>query len=111
MKRILYASGSVLTGDAIAHAVVNYARSLARAGSADMITIPVIKDERRETVEMLIGPSSQLILEDAGADPESAFDDPSFQQEIDSKRAQMDNPPTISPRGRAVAPNSLLDDY
>ena len=111
MKRILYASGSVLTGDAIAHAVVQYATSLAKVGSADMITIPVVNAGHGSTVEMLIGPSSQLMLEDAGEDPAELFDDQSFQEEIDSRRYLVDNPPNITPRGKPVEPTSLLDDY
>lgn len=111
MKRILYASGSVLTGDAVAHSVVRYATALARVGGADTITIPVVHGSSSETVEMLIGPSSQLMLEDAGTDPEQAFEDLSFQAEIDRRRESVENPPTISPRGKPDAPASLLDDF
>ena len=111
MKRILYASGSVLTGDAVAHSVVQYATTLARAGSADTITIPVVNGNDNGTVEMLIGPSSQLMLEGAGVDPENAFDDASFAAEIDRRREQVENPPTISPRGKPTGSSSLLDDF
>lgn len=111
MKRILYASGSVLTGDAVARAVVQYATSLAKAGSADTITVPVVKGHRSETVEMLIGPSSQLILEDAGEDPGAVFADLSFQEEIDHRRELIENPPVITPRGKPHEPISLLDDF
>ena len=111
MKRILYASGSVLTGDAVAHSVVQYATTLARAGTADTITIPVVKDSESMTVEMLIGPSSQLMLEDAGRDPDDAFGDESFRREIDLRRDRVENPPSVKPRGKPVEPASLLDDY
>ncbi|CAN5372399.1 hypothetical protein BH11ACT4_BH11ACT4_05050 [soil metagenome] len=111
MKRILYASGSVVTGDAVAHSLVRYAATLARAGSADTITIPVVKDRKLATVEMLIGPSSQLILEDAGSDPDDAFTDDSFQVEIDQRRDRVENPPSIKPRGKPDETASLLDDF
>jgi len=111
MKRILYASGSVLTGDAVAHSVVTYAATLARAGSADTITIPVVKGNENATVEMLIGPSSQLMLEDAGVDPDDVFGDESFQVEIDHRRERMENPPSVKPRGKPTEAASLLDDY
>jgi hypothetical protein len=42
MKRILYANGSILTGDDIARSVVRYAAVLANAQSADTVVIPVV---------------------------------------------------------------------
>lgn len=111
MKRILYASGSVLTGDAVAQSVVQYATTLAKVGSADTITIPVVKDYENATVEMLIGPSSQLMLEDAGDDPDATFDDDSFRIEIDERRERVENPPSVKPKGKPVEPGSVLDDY
>jgi hypothetical protein len=110
MKRILYASGSVLTGDAVAHSVVLYATTLAKAGSADTITIPVVQDRKSSTVDMLIGPSSQLMLEDAGVDPDDPFDE-SFQKEIDDRRERIENPPPIKPRGKPDEATSLLEEF
>lgn len=111
MKRILYASGSVLTGDAIAHSLVLYATALANARAADTVTIPVMQAGSMTTVEMLIGPSSQLILEDAGGDPDDSFGDDSFADEMDARRTKLDNPPSISPRGKPDESASLLDDF
>jgi hypothetical protein len=110
MKRILYASGSVLTGDAIASSVVRYARMLARAGSADTITIPVVKDDKRGTVDMLIGPSSQLMVEDAGPDPRDPFDDGGAVAQIDGLADQMENPHPVVPWAGSVGQQSFEDE-
>lgn len=106
MKRILYASGSVLTGDAIAHAVVRYATILARAGSADLITIPVLQAGDRGTVEMLIGPSSQLMVEDAGPGPMETLDEESFLAELEARRDTLEHP---RPVGLGPRPGAAPD--
>ena len=98
MKRILYASGSVLTGDEIADSVVKYATVLAKVGSADTITIPVVKDHVPNTVEMLVGPSSQFIIEDAVDESEAPGTDyAEFVAEIDEKRELLEHPASIQP--------------
>lgn len=111
MKRMLYASGSVLTGDDVAHSVVLYATTLAKADTADTVVIPVYLDSQVGTVEMLIGPSSQLMVEDAGDDPKGAFADTSFLDEIDRRRVRLENPPAIIPEGEPTAPIPTLEDY
>jgi len=75
MRRIYYTSGSVLTGDAIAEAVLAYAQALAKSPLADTIRIPVVQEESGEhgIATLLIGPASQLMFV-----PERAerFDEP-----------------------------------
>jgi hypothetical protein len=110
MKRILYANGSVLTGDAVAHSVVLYATTLAKAGSADAILVPVVEEDGGTTVEMLIGPSSQLIIEDAGEDPASVFEYESFRAEIERRRDSVEHPPSVRPRWTSDTGASHLDD-
>lgn len=64
MKRILYAGGSFLTGDGIAHAVLEYAAELANAGKAAKIDVPALDLEQRpERVSLVVGPSSQMLAE------------------------------------------------
>ena len=61
MRRVYYSSGSVLTGDAIANAVLEYAEALAKDGRADIVEIPVVLPSGSAgTAVLLIGPSSQL---------------------------------------------------
>lgn len=73
MRRIYYSSGSVLTDDAIAHAVLEYAEALAKDGRADIVEVPVVLTSGNPgTATMLIGPSSQL----ASVTEESEFATP-----------------------------------
>jgi hypothetical protein len=61
MRRVYYSSGSMLTGDTIAHAVLEYAEALAKDGRADIVEIPVVLPTGNQgTATLLIGPSSQL---------------------------------------------------
>lgn len=95
MKRILYANGSVLTGDDMARLVVKYATALAQAGTADSISVPAMKENSLRVVELLIGPSSQLIVEDDEPGVASGYDDGPHRALIEDKCARMENPSPI----------------
>src|SRR6185369_10199877 len=76
MKRILYAGGSFLTGDGIAHAVLDYAAELANAGKAAKIDVPALDLEQRpEQVSLVVGPSSQMLAEPVSIGQELEDDD------------------------------------
>lgn len=64
MQRIYYASGSILTGDEIARAVLDYAEALAKSPLADVINIPVVNEftGSKSIATLLVGPSSQLMF-------------------------------------------------
>ena len=65
MKRIFYASGSVVTGDRTAAAVISYARALSSREDSDMIDIPIIKPSGTiGRAQVLLGPASQLMCVD-----------------------------------------------
>ncbi|WP_426515537.1 hypothetical protein ACPPVQ_13095 [Diaminobutyricibacter sp. McL0618] len=62
MHRVQYAGGSVLTGDVIAAALLEYAAALARNSSSATVEIPVREtDGERGIAQVLIGPASQLV--------------------------------------------------
>jgi hypothetical protein len=63
MMRMFYAGGSILTSDDIAAAIVAYAQTLARAGTSDVVSVPIVQEEdlKQGTASMLIGPGSQLL--------------------------------------------------
>ena len=64
MRRIVYAGGTLYTGDAIAEALLDYARALARNGTADTVFVPAHTAEGDPgSIELLIGPASQLVSE------------------------------------------------
>jgi len=71
MDRIRYAGGELLTGSAIAEAVVAYAAALGRSNSAASIDIPVRTPAgHTRLAHLLLGPASQLVTEpvDNGAE-------------------------------------------
>lgn len=74
MKRLHYAGGALLVGDAVAHEILAYARELGLRGIADTVRIAGTSLEgEREQAELLIGPASQLLLveDDAPEDPDA----------------------------------------
>jgi hypothetical protein len=72
MKRIHYASGSLLTGDDIADVLVRFAAALAHSNdSADVHAPAIVEDGSAGEVLLLLGPASQILVEDehfAGAE-------------------------------------------
>lgn len=64
MKRIHYASGSLLTGDEIADAVVRFAATLATNAAAAEVRAPAILDTGKVgEALLLLGPASQILAE------------------------------------------------
>jgi hypothetical protein len=91
MRRIHYASGNLLTGDAIADVVVRYAAALAKRGLAVEVEVPVI-DANGETGSalLLLGPASQIL-----ADNEPEADDlldPEFVRATEKAIDALDTP-------------------
>lgn len=89
MKRIHYASGTVLTGDAIADVLVKYAAALATNTAAAEVRAPAILEtgEVGEIV-MLLGPASQILAETEHFDgPELRDDD--FVNGLDDRVAAL----------------------
>lgn len=75
MKLIIYAHTELLTGDAIAVAVLQYSAALAENGLAELIEIPIIEpDGFRNTALLLLGPASQIVAKGARTDREELFD-------------------------------------
>jgi len=76
MKRIRYAGGSFVTGDAIADAMLDFAAELANAGKAAKLVVPSLDlEQRAEVVALVIGPSSQLLAEPVAGDSEMLDED------------------------------------
>ncbi|GAB3808793.1 hypothetical protein GCM10028798_35420 [Humibacter antri] len=64
MRRIVYAGTAFYTGDSIARALLDYARALASRGLADAVFVPGrLASGVVDMIEVLIGPSSQLVSE------------------------------------------------
>ncbi|MDY0910454.1 hypothetical protein [Microbacterium sp. CFBP9034] len=72
MDRIHYAGDSILTGTAIAHALIDYAQALAQVGASATVDVPIRnEDGSMGRSEILIGPASQLIA----SEEKSRFDE------------------------------------
>jgi hypothetical protein len=86
MKNIHYAGDVLMTGDAIADAVVQYAETLAQHETSASINVPVITESGDAmTASFLLGPASQLVavaVETQFPDPV----DPDLLEEIDRRR-------------------------
>ena len=62
MKRLHHAGGSVLTGDALADAVLDYARALGNRHVLDVVDIPVVNDDGEYGhAQLLVGSGIELM--------------------------------------------------
>lgn len=62
MKRVAYGGESFITSDDGAAALLDFAASAAMSGVAEVVTLPsVLPDGRVVSVNLVIGPSSELI--------------------------------------------------
>jgi hypothetical protein len=76
LERISYAAGSILTGDRVAHAIVEYARALAKNGDSDSVRFPVLLASGDVgSAEMLIGPASQVLAVPEHTDHDEIIDE------------------------------------
>jgi predicted phage gp36 major capsid-like protein len=66
MKRLDYAGGGFVTGDREAAAILEYAAALANADrSATIPAIGLNEEGEQQSVELLVGPASEIIVEDS----------------------------------------------
>ena len=76
MKSILYSGGTVITGDDIADAVLEYASELARHESSDTLEIPTVDAEGQTgRTKLLLGPASQFVVAQSTVPAEDPVDD------------------------------------
>ena len=76
MKRIIYAGSEFLTGDDIAAALLRFSAALAEVGEAETVTIPAVEDDGSiGSVDLLVGPASQIIAIPVGRGSTELIDD------------------------------------
>lgn len=108
MKAIHYAGETVLTGDAIADALVLYAAALARRESAAAVDIPVrYPDGSVNRASVLLGPASQIVTAPEHSDGEEIVDDDLVAWLMRRTRALEDPRPQVAP----VADGDTVDDF
>lgn len=89
MRRIVYAGTAFYTGDALAEALMEYARALARHGIADTIFVPgrTLQGEQ-DRIEVLVGPASQIVSEPVDLDG-GEIEDAELVQSLGERTAQL----------------------
>ncbi|MGO4534731.1 hypothetical protein [Leifsonia sp. 2MCAF36] len=89
MKRIHYASGSLLTGDDIADVLVRYAAALAHNNDSAEVHAPaIIEGGLTGEVLMLLGPASQILAENEPFVGEELRDE-AFVEELEGRIAVL----------------------
>lgn len=97
MKRIFYVSGSVITGDRTAAAVLAYAQALAQRETSDTIDVPVIDESGLVgRAQFLVGPASQLMVV-SHQGPEHDIDDAATIEHISQRIRGL-----LSPEGQPL---------
>ncbi|QIG39469.1 hypothetical protein G5T42_08215 [Microbacterium sp. 4R-513] len=98
MDRIHYAGHSVLTGSAIARALLDYAQALAQVGGSATVDFPTLNgDGSRGRSQIVIGPSSQIISDAEESDGDDLIDGELVEQmRARADRARSDGAPLVA---------------
>jgi hypothetical protein len=110
MKQLTYAGGEVLTGDAIAEAVMDFAEELARHDDAAQITFPALSEDGSivETT-LLIGPASQIVVRAVEVEYDELVDDAAV-QELRARIRQVRSGPSTGDHGDPGADHPSIDE-
>lgn len=111
MRRIVYAGTAFYTGDALAEAVMEYARALARHGIADTVFVPgrTLQGDR-DRIEVLLGPASQIVSEPVDLDS-AEIEDADLVGSLGAKTAELaPRKPTAEPTGTGTDAPQTFDD-
>lgn len=106
MKRIHYTDEYLVTGDAIAAAVVEYARALAMMNKSDTVDLPGMDREGlHQRFQVLLGPASQMLVSEEQTD-EPEIDDARL---VDDIQARIEGLRGIEPQSAEPAEGIPLD--
>jgi hypothetical protein len=111
VKRISYAEDHVVTGDAIADAVMAYAQALAMCGRSDTIDLPGLDAHGvRRRFRILVGPASQMLTSDVRPEDDDAGDgDITDDALVDDLLARTRDVAGASPQPVAVGDEVVVD--
>jgi hypothetical protein len=112
MKRIAYAEEWLTTDDRVADLVLEYARTLARHDTADTVTIPVLEGTVLRHAQILIGPSSQIIVveSDEQAPPHFEVESDVALAALRSRLHQLSTPDPVPYEDEGDLPAQLPED-
>jgi hypothetical protein len=111
MELLHYAGGELMTGEAIAHAVLEYAKMLAMNESSDEVEIPIRREDGSlGMAQLLLGPASQLAAETIVSDLEDVIDSDLVAQ-LRVKAARLADPrPVMGDASTTSGADFDLDD-
>ena len=110
MDRIHYAGDSVLTGSAIARALLEYAEVLAKAGTSATVDIPTREEDGSVgRSKFLIGPASQLVSDVEESEYEELVDD-DLVEYFRAETAVLRQAPAVIPAGNEDQLPPIIDD-
>ncbi|SMH39727.1 hypothetical protein SAMN06295885_1693 [Rathayibacter oskolensis] len=108
MRRIHYAEESIVTGDDIAFAVIEYARMLAMTSTADTVEVPTLHDEAVRRVRMLLGPASQMLVSEEHT-PAVEIVDETLVADLRSRANRLNGPSPVYTADDVSVPLALVD--
>jgi hypothetical protein len=111
MELIHYAGGELITGEAITHAVLDYAKMLAKNETSAEVEIPIRREDGSLGVaQLLLGPASQLVAETIDSDLDEVTDDDLVAQ-LAVKSARLAEPRPVTDDAPTTSGDDLdLDD-
>jgi hypothetical protein len=110
MDRIHYAGNSVLTGSAIAAALLEYAEVLAKAGTSATVDIPTLEEDGSVgRSKLLIGPASQLIADAEETEYEEIVDE-DLVAYFRAETANYNQAPAPAPLAEEAAVQNIMDE-
>ena len=90
MKRISMGTDTLVTDGRLADLLTDYARQLARSGTADTVVLPVAREGAAEQATVLLGPASQITLTESHDDEVDDLDLPDVEAVIADLRRRLD---------------------
>lgn len=110
MDRIHYAGNSVLTGSAIAAALLEYAEVLAKAGTSATVDIPTLEEDGSVgRSKLLIGPASQLIADAEESEFEEIVDE-DLVAYFRAETATYNQAPAAAPLAEEAEVQNVMDE-
>jgi hypothetical protein len=110
MKRIAYAEEWLTTDDRVADLVLEYAGELARHGTSDTVTIPVLDGEAVRHAQFLIGPASQIIVLETDEERPERFDTADAVAELQARFDALRAPRPVLTESDDDLPAQLPED-
>jgi hypothetical protein len=109
MKRVTYAGTSFVTGTLLADSLLDLVAALGSHGATASVTLPSVdEDGRVASVDLVIGPSSEVIAVDSPERDPELVDDAALTS-LEDHRAAL-SPPRAEVSGADIEPGWNLPD-